>query len=177
MSSTATTETVSQTINRQVEWRPFFTWEYAYSVDNQGRVQFPPNWRPPSGQLEMVAVWLRHKRSGKEHLQLLTLEAFSKLSQPNSEALSEDEKERRLALQHAYARRSVQVELDKSGRLNLPKKLLERAGIGSEAFFVGCGDRIELWNEKAFEEACEKESELIPEDLRVSPGADSEKGK
>ena len=175
--STTATETVQQTINRQVEWRPFFTWEYSYSVDSQGRIQFPLDWRPPSGQLDMVAVWLRHKRSGKEHLQLITLDAFSKLSQPNPETGSEEDKEKRQAVQHALARRSFQVGLDKSGRLNLPKKLLERAGIGSEAILLGCGDRIEVWSQDDFEEALEQESELIPEDLRVPRESKGEKGK
>jgi MraZ protein len=69
------------------------------------------------------------------------------------------------------------VELDKVGRLNLPKKLLERAGIGAEALFVGCGDRIEVWSEAAFEEALALESDLIPEDLRVPPLTRGEKGK
>lgn len=151
-------------------------WEYSYSVDNQGRVQFPPNWRPPSGQLSMVAVRLRHKRSGKEHLQLLTIDAFSKLSQPIPDGATEEEKEKKLAIQHAYARRSVQVELDKNGRLNLPKKLLEKAGIGAEAFFVGCGERIEVWSEEAFDIAMEHEADLIPEDLRVPRDSEGEKG-
>jgi MraZ protein len=158
------TEKTVQVISRETEWRPFFTWEYTYSVDGQGRVQFPPRWRPPSGSLEMVAVWLPHKRSGKEHIRLLTLDAYSRLSQQNAESADED---RQLALQRTYARRATAVELDKAGRLTLPPKLLERAGIGAEALFVGCGSHVEMWSEKAFRTACKKEEELVPEDLRI----------
>ncbi len=42
--------------------------------------------------------------------------------------------------------------LDANGRLLLPKRYLEKAGIGQQVTFVGMGDRIEIWDKSRTEE-------------------------
>jgi MraZ protein len=43
------------------------------------------------------------------------------------------------------------VSLDKQGRIVLPKRLMEFAGLTSEAVIIGSLDRIEVWDPQAFE--------------------------
>ncbi|PHR60542.1 MAG: division/cell wall cluster transcriptional repressor MraZ [Robiginitomaculum sp.] len=38
------------------------------------------------------------------------------------------------------------LDFDSTGRVTLPKALIEHAGISGKAAFVGCGSRFEIWN-------------------------------
>jgi MraZ protein len=45
---------------------------------------------------------------------------------------------------------SVQVTVDKGGRICIPEKLAKDAGITNEAVLVGCLDRFEIWSPERF---------------------------
>lgn len=45
-----------------------------------------------------------------------------------------------------------QVEMDPQNRVTLPTMLRQIAGIEDEAVFIGCGDYVELWNAKSWEQ-------------------------
>jgi len=64
------------------------------------------------------------------------------------------------------------VSLDKQGRIVLPKRLMDFAGLTSEAVIIGSLDRIEVWDPAAFEDYLNEvpsEYEAIAE--RVMTGA------
>lgn len=68
---------------------------------------------------------------------------------------------------------AYEIELDDQGRFVLPAFLRELTGIkeGSEVVFLGLGDRIELWERKAWEdeeEMVKKEADKMLE--RISKG-------
>ena len=46
---------------------------------------------------------------------------------------------------------TVEVNLDKQGRVAIPTNLLTKPGITKEATFVGVGNKVELWNPIAYE--------------------------
>lgn len=46
---------------------------------------------------------------------------------------------------------AVMVEMDASGRILIPKSLLEACGIVSDVVFLGVDDTIELWDKAALE--------------------------
>ena len=50
------------------------------------------------------------------------------------------------ALQRRLFRNTSRINLDASGRLLLPERYRELAGIGQEAVLVGVGARIEIWS-------------------------------
>ncbi|ARQ06626.1 division/cell wall cluster transcriptional repressor MraZ [Macrococcoides canis] len=63
---------------------------------------------------------------------------------------------------------AVEVEIDKQGRINIPKHLMEYAGLSKEATVIGVSSRIEIWDREAwshFYEETEEEFETIAEDL------------
>lgn len=63
---------------------------------------------------------------------------------------------------------AVEVEMDKQGRINIPKHLMEYAGLSKEATVIGVSSRIEIWNRKLwsdFYEETEEEFETIAEEL------------
>jgi MraZ protein len=54
-----------------------------------------------------------------------------------------DEQQSRLFMHYMVAQ-SIPSEIDKKGRLSIPKELREYAGIGSELVLIGLYDRLEL---------------------------------
>lgn len=63
---------------------------------------------------------------------------------------------------------AVEVEMDKQGRINIPKHLMEYAGLSKEATVIGVSSRIEIWDRKVwsdFYEETEEEFETIAEEL------------
>ena len=55
------------------------------------------------------------------------------------------------------------VELDSSGRLNVPSSLLEHAGIdlskGNEVIISGLGEKVEIWTKEAYKDQVIKDSD------------------
>jgi len=45
---------------------------------------------------------------------------------------------------------SQQLPVDVTGRIQLPQRLLDHAGIGDEVTFVGQGDKFQIWQPEAY---------------------------
>ncbi|WP_414046743.1 division/cell wall cluster transcriptional repressor MraZ [Macrococcus equi] len=63
---------------------------------------------------------------------------------------------------------AVEVEIDKQGRINIPKNLMEYAGLSKECTVIGVSSRIEIWdrnNWNDFYEDTEENYEEIAEEL------------
>ena len=58
---------------------------------------------------------------------------------------------KKVVLKRFIGSESVQVTLDKAGRICLPEKMARDAGIGDEAIFVGLLDRFEIWSPERYE--------------------------
>jgi len=65
---------------------------------------------------------------------------------------------------NAYA---AEVELDAAGRVMLPAKLLDAAGLGRDVAVIGAGNRLEVWNREAWLEASEDMLETVKD---IGPG-------
>jgi MraZ protein len=57
----------------------------------------------------------------------------------------------KVVLKRFVGSESVQVSLDKSGRICLPDEMARSAAIKSEAVLVGLLDRFEIWNPARYE--------------------------
>ena len=57
----------------------------------------------------------------------------------------------KVVLKRIIGSESVQIALDKSGRVSLPEEMARAAGIKDEAMFVGLLDRFEIWNPARYE--------------------------
>ena len=44
-----------------------------------------------------------------------------------------------------------EARLDRQGRVTIPRKLLERAGIRDRMIIIGALDRLELWNPEVYQ--------------------------
>jgi MraZ protein len=63
---------------------------------------------------------------------------------------------------------SSEAELDAAGRVMLPAKLLEQAGLGREVAVIGAGNRLEVWDREAWRE---HSADLLDTVKDIRPGS------
>jgi MraZ protein len=116
---------------------------YRHGIDEKRRVQVPAKWRPSESGIEFTLIlWPKSKEGPclrvlppKEMAQLMdSIDAM-----PNSDP-------NKTVLKRFIGSESVQVALDKSGRICLPEEMAKSAGIEDEAVLVGLLDRFEIWD-------------------------------
>jgi MraZ protein len=62
---------------------------------------------------------------------------------------------------------SVQVTLDKVGRICLPEEMARAAGVKDEAVLVGLLDRFEIWNPARYENVKAADAVLASEAFKL----------
>ena len=121
---------------------------YKHGVDEKRRVQIPAKWRPAEpGTERTLVLWPKSKEG--PCLRVLPPQQMAKLmrdvdAMPNSDS-------NKVVLKRFIGSESVQVTLDKGGRICLPEKMARDAGISAEAMLVGLLDRFEIWSPERFE--------------------------
>lgn len=124
-----------------------FLGEYEHTIDTKGRMAVPAKFR---GQLDRGAVI---SKGMNRCLSVYTLARWEEKSAALVEGKSEEalrDFERRI-----YPSAS-EVELDSQGRLVIPVKLREYAGLSSEVTVAGVRDHIEIWDRKTWQEYQER---------------------
>ena len=111
------------------------TGEYQHSIDTKGRLFIPASLRKELGQTFHVTV-------GQDHcLSVYSDESWAAFMAKLKE-LSYNEVKKLRAL-FAYA---ADCEPDSQGRILIPAKLREYAGLTKEVVVVGSFDRAEIWS-------------------------------
>ena len=65
---------------------------------------------------------------------------------------------------------SQELELDAAGRVMVPSKLLEKAGLGKEVAVIGAGNRLEIWDREAWARVSDQIVSTVKE---IGPGSSS----
>ena len=125
--------------------------EHTCRIDAKGRLMFPARLRK---QLEMV---IHHGLVINRDIfeNCLILYPKPEWDKVNAEMtqLSRYNKKHQL-FQRKFMKGATLVELDSSGRLNVPAALLEYAGIdlkkGNEIIVSGLGEKVEIWSKEAY---------------------------
>ena len=132
----------------------FFTSEYDTKLDAKGRLALPARIKAqlPEGEAQELFI-----RKGFEPCLILYPEVefqkvYSKIS-----GLSEFNEEYR-KLQRSLLSNTVQVVLDGSGRILIPKNMLSYAQLDKDVLLVGMGTKVEVWNRDLYEKHLIKES-------------------
>jgi MraZ protein len=117
-------------------------------VDEKRRVQIPAKWRPSKESTELTLVLWPKAKEGP-CIRVLPPPQLAKLmrevdAMPNSDPS-------KVVLKRFIGSGSVQVTLDKGGRICLPDKMAKEAGIENEAVLVGLLDRFEIWSPARYE--------------------------
>jgi MraZ protein len=117
-------------------------------VDEKHRVQIPAKWRPEEEKSELtVVLWPKHQAG--TCLRVLPPDEMAQLmadldAMPNGDP-------NKVVLKRFIGSESIQLTVDKSGRICLPEAMKNAAGIKNEAVLVGLLDRFEIWNPARYE--------------------------
>ncbi len=137
---------------------------YRHGVDGKRRVQVPAKWRPTEEGFEFtMMVWPKAKAG--TCLRVLPPGQMARLM-GDIDAMSNDDPNKVL-LKRFIGSESVQVGLDKAGRICLPEEMATKAGIKKEAVLVGLLDRFEIWNPKRYEAVAESDRVMAAEAFRM----------
>jgi len=138
-----------------------FIGEYTHNVDQKGRLAIPVKFRAHLSGGAVIThgldrcLFLYTQKDWEVLAQKLVA---LPISQSNSRAFA------RLMLAGA-----MDVQLDAQGRILIPDYLRPYAGVSKKAVLAGLYNRIEVWNEKRWQEyklKTEKESDEIAEKMR-----------
>ncbi|MBI3327135.1 MAG: hypothetical protein HYZ81_10605 [Nitrospinae bacterium] len=121
-----------------------FAGEFRCTVDEKGRFVLPPVFRgsfPSEDTQEVRSVIIL--KSLDHCLWVYRAEEWEQKLLATRQHL--DDEQSRLFMHYVVAE-SAPSEIDKNGRLCIPKRLREYAEIDSDVVLVGLYDRIELWS-------------------------------
>jgi MraZ protein len=119
-----------------------FMGEFDHSIDAKGRIIIPSKFREDLGDLFYITLGLDG-----------CLFAY-----PKKEWLSFVEELNKLPgtlearrLQRYFMAKAAECEIDKQGRILIPAKLRESAGLDKDIVFVGVLNKIEIWSKERWE--------------------------
>jgi MraZ protein len=137
---------------------------YQHGVDEKRRVQIPAKWRPSESGTELtLMLWPKAKEG--PCLRVLPPAQMAKLMRQVDALANTDTS--KVVLKRFIGSESVQVALDKAGRICLPEKMARDAGISTEAVLVGLLDRFEIWSPERYERVKASDAVLAQEAFKL----------
>lgn len=134
--------------------------EYKHNIDSKGRLIVPAKFRDDLGERFIVTRGLDGCLFGYPQEEWKILE--KKLKQ-----LPLAKKESRTFTRFFYSA-ATECTLDKQGRMNLPKTLIDHAELEKACYLIGVSERFEIWSEerwRAFSEEAEESFEDMAEEM------------
>ncbi|HUH12687.1 MAG TPA: division/cell wall cluster transcriptional repressor MraZ [Longimicrobiales bacterium] len=123
-----------------------FLGSFVHQLDEKGRVSLPAPFRRDAGPLRFVLV--------QAHPPALSLypEATWAEVEDRLKDMLRHQPESRLWVLSVMAN-AVEVTPDAQGRILIPARQQESAGLAGQVQLIGAIDKIEIWNPQRFEEA------------------------
>lgn len=137
---------------------------YRFGLDDKRRVQIPSKWRPSRSGVEFTLILWPKAKEGP-CLRVLPPKEMAELmrdidAMPNSDPS-------KVVLKRFIGSESVQVALDKGGRIVLPEEMAKAAGIKDEALLVGLLDRFEIWNPERYDKVRASDAIMAQEAFKL----------
>ena len=121
--------------------------EYECKVDAKGRLLVPSGLRKQFSAAAEGKLFV--KRGIENCLELYQKHDWEAVSEKVS-SLNQFVKKNRV-FARKFISGATQLELDSVGRINLPKNLLEYAGVQKELILFAYGNKIEIWDKKSYD--------------------------
>ena len=142
----------------------YYNSSYRHGVDGARRLQIPAKWRPSEASVEFTLILWPKSKEGP-CLRVLPPQEMAELMRdidvmPNSDP-------NKVVLKRFIGSESIQVTLDKAGRICLPDAMAKAAGIDGEAVLVGLLDRFEIWNPDRFEKVRAADAVMAQEAFKM----------
>lgn len=131
-----------------------FLGEFEHNIDQKNRIFIPSKFREALG-----ASFTLCRAPEEKCLFAYPDEKWEELSREISATSNTLESRQR---QRRFFRGSQTVEPDKQGRITIPPRLCDYAGITKEVVIFGADTRVEFWDRDTFERAMDEADELEP---------------
>jgi MraZ protein len=142
----------------------YYNARFLHGVDEKRRVQIPAKWRPDESGTELtLMLWPQHQAG--TCLRVLPPTQMARMK-ADIDALPNDNPKKGV-LKRFIGSESVQVTLDKVGRICLPEEMARAAGVKDEAVLVGLLDRFEIWNPARYENVKAADAVLASEAFKL----------
>ena len=143
-----------------------FVGDHTHAVDTKNRVAIPSSFRRsfPTGTDDKVVLLRGASGCIEAHVRPEWRVHVTRLR--NLDLYNEQD----LVLRRLWLPGANEIELDAQGRVLLPKRLTDLAGIGAEARFVGLGPFFEIWSPARFDEYVVQNSRLYDELIKRLDG-------
>ena len=115
-----------------------FRGTFDHSLDNRGRMAVPARYRDLFAEGGVIT------QSADGCLELYTAEEFDLIAEDMTREPANRQRGRRL--RRALYGRSTEVELDGQGRILVPARFRESAGITGQAVLLGRRECLEIWS-------------------------------
>lgn len=119
-----------------------FNGTYIHTIDEKKRLSVPAKFRQLLGKKAVITIGLN------KCLSIYTTKdwkVFAKKLTSLSMGRPEDRAVARLFLSSAF-----DVDIDSIGRILIPDTLKQQAALSNQVYFIGVGDRVEVWDEQAW---------------------------
>lgn len=141
--------------------------EYEFGLDEKRRVQIPSKWRPSASETGFEYVLMRWQTDPEKPVCLLVLppDCMANLRQRLGELPFSDPTAE--ALRRSLTRDADTTTLDTAGRIVLPKRLADAAGIKKRAMLVGMVDRFQIWSPESYESVRKEDDAKTSQALKL----------
>ncbi|MDZ5711561.1 MULTISPECIES: division/cell wall cluster transcriptional repressor MraZ [Jeotgalibacillus] len=132
-----------------------FMGEYQHSIDTKGRIIVPAKYREHVKDLFVITRGLDQCLFG------YPMDEWRRLEE-KVRSLPVTKKDAR-AFARFFFSGAVECEIDKQGRINLPKNLIDYAKIEKECMIIGVSSRIEIWDKAVWNDYLTESEESFAE--------------
>lgn len=119
-----------------------FIGEYHHTIDEKGRIIIPSKFRESLGKEFIIT------RGIENCLFIYSLQNWADITNKLS-SLPFTKKDAR-TFNRFFMSGATNVELDKQGRVNISKPLIDYANIIKDCVVIGTGDRLEVWSQESW---------------------------
>ena len=120
-----------------------FIGEYHHTIDEKGRIIIPAKFRDTLGKEFIIT------RGIENCLFVYSLQNWANITNKLS-SLPFTKKDAR-TFNRFFMSGATDVELDKQGRVNISKPLIDYASLIKDCVIIGTGDRLEVWSQESWE--------------------------
>lgn len=120
-----------------------FIGEYHHTIDEKGRIIIPSKFRESLGKEFIIT------RGIENCLFVYSLQNWADITNKLS-SLPFTKKDAR-TFNRFFMSGATNVELDKQGRVNISKPLIDYANLIKDCVIIGTGDRLEVWSQESWE--------------------------
>ncbi len=117
--------------------------EYSHTIDAKGRLIIPAKFREELGDSFVVS------RGFDGCLNAYDPDSWMKIKEELS-SLPQFKKDARDIIRF-FLSGAVEAEIDKQGRILIPAKLREHAGLKKDVILVGVGSKVEIWDSERWD--------------------------